>query len=242
MTLAQLLHGFFNFLGTIEGELLKTAVELIFFTIVLYMVISEWIRSREKEHKFLVIAFSALVLDKLFTVYFLANYVFAHADPYFWTLDTLHNFFEIFALFLLANAFVYPIMKQKGIHARHFIAERALMIFGVGFIMSLFMLAILDLMGGSLADFWTNTSVNVGELMVLWYYSWYILTNLKCPLKYRRNIVFAFLIYAVNPIIETFNIMFYSNTNASLDVASQPFPFISIMIFTQVVYLRSNRR
>lgn len=238
MTFAQLLHGFFNFLGTTEGELLKGAVELIFYTIVNYMVISEWTRNRKKELTFLIIAFSALVVDKLLLVYFLSSFVFTSASSFLWALSIIHNFFEVFALFLVANAFIYPILRQRGIKARKFMMDHLLLLAGVSFVFSLFTLSIIDLHGGSLQDFWTNTSINVAEVVILLYYAGFILVNQKYHLKYRTNIVVAFVVFTITPVINLFNIVLYDNLNRSLTVAAHPFPFISIMIFTQVIYLK----
>jgi signal transduction histidine kinase len=232
------MHGFFNFLGSTEGELLKTAVELILFTLVNYMIISEWTRNRKKELRFLILAFSALVIDKLIAVYFLASFVFTNAPAHFWTLNTADNFFEIFALFLVANAFVYPILKQKHISAKRFMADHFILLAGVSFVFSLFVLSIIDLKGGLLADFWTNTSINVALVIVLLYYAGYILVNQKHKLKYRANIVVAFVLYTIAPVIELFNIILYDNLNRSLVVASHPFPFVSVLVFTQVIYLK----
>ena len=239
MTFAQVIHGFFNFLGTTEGELLKTAVELIFFIIVTYMVASEWTRNRKKkELKFLVIAFSALVFSKILSVYFHASFVFANAPAHFWVFHTADNFFEVFALFLVANAFVYPIMVQKRMRAKKFMAHHFILIMIVSFVFSIFTLSILDLKGGSLQDFWTNTSINVAQVVILLYYAGFILVNQKYRLRYRSNIVTAFILYSVAPVIELFNIILYDNTKPALFVASHPFPFFSVLIFTQVIYLK----
>jgi len=238
MSFVHLLHGFFNFLGTTEGELLKSAIELIFFTIVDYMIISEWTRNRKKELRFLIIAFSALVIDKLFSVYFLANFVFIDSPANFWTLSTLDNFFEIFALFLVGNAFVYPVLMQKGISGKEFMAKRFVMLLLTSFVFSLVLLSIIDLRGGDFDDFWTETSIYVADIIVLMYYAGYLVANQGYKVKYMPNIVAAFMIYSVTPVINLFNIVLYDGTNRSLVVAAQPFPFISIMIFTQVIYLK----
>ncbi len=238
MSFEQLLHGFFNFLGETEGELLKSVIELIFFTIVDYMIVSEWTRNRKKELKFLIIAFSALVIDKLFSVYFLANFVFTKAQPHMWALRTADNFLEIFALFLVANAFIYPVLKRKGIHAKMFMAGRFASLISVSFVLSLCVLSIIDLRGGSFQDFWTATSVDVAEVVILLYYASYLLVNQEHPVKYRRNIIVAFVIYTITPVINLYNIILFDSMNRSLSVAAQPFPFIAIMIFTQVVYLK----
>jgi signal transduction histidine kinase len=238
MTLEQLLHGFFNFLGTTEGALLKASLEFILFTIVDYMALSEWTRNRKSELKFLIIAFTAMAVDKLFATYFLASFVFTKGSAELWDLHAVHNFFEIFAIFLMVNAFVYPIIKQKGLETRRFLAEKGLALLAAGFVLSLCMLSILDLRGGSLVNFWTDTSVNVAEVAILLYYSYYILSNRRCQLKYRNNIVAAFIIYTITPLIELANILIYDNLNPRLAVASHPFPFLAIMLFTQVVYLK----
>jgi signal transduction histidine kinase len=238
MIFIQLLHAFFNFLGTVRGELLKTAVELIFFTIVTYMVISEWSRNRKKELKFLIIAFSTLVIDKLVTVVFLASYVFADAPSYFLTLKTVDKFFEFFALFLVVNAFVYPIIKQKKLDTKRFIARQFALVIGLSFIFSILLLLFLYLKGASLDHFWTNTGINVADVVVLLYYAFYIIRNREFNLNYRANIVAAFVIYSLTPVFNLLNIFLYDNTKPALTVAAHPWPFVSIMLFTQVIYLK----
>jgi signal transduction histidine kinase len=238
MTFTQLLHSFFNFLGTTEGELLKTSVELMLFTIVAYMIISEWTRSRKKELKFLVLAFSAMAINKLFATYLLANAVFTNTATHLNEIALADNLFEIFALFLVANAFIYPLLLQKKLKLKKFMADRFILIVGVSFILSVFTLSIIDLSGGSLRDFWTNTSVNVAEVVLLLYYAGYIISNLNYKLKYKYNIIAAFIVYTISPVIELFNIALYDNMNQSLTVATHPFPFISILMFTQVIYLK----
>jgi len=238
MTFAELLHGFFNFLGYPPGELLKSSVELIFFTIITYMVTSEWTRSRKKELKFLILAFGALTINKLISTYFLAGHVFTDGIAYFHTLAMLDNFMEIFALFLVANAFVYPIMRQKKLRAKKFMADHFILVTIVSFVFSIFTLSIIDLNGGSLEHFWTNTSANVAQVIVLLYYAGYILVNEKYFLKYKTNIFTAFVIYSITPVLNLFNIILYDNMNRSLTVAAYPFPLFSMLIFTQVIYLK----
>ena len=238
MTLAQLIHGFFNFLGQTQGELLKTSVEFLIFTIIDYMIISEWTRTKKKELRFLILAFSMLAISKLIGTYFLASFIFTNAPAHFLTLNVADNFFEIIALFLLANAFVYPIVVQKKTRRARFVADRFILLIGISFILSLFVLSIVDLHGGDFDDFWTNTSINVADIVILLYYAGYIIANNKHKLEYKANIVVAFIIYTIGPTIELFNIILYDNMNTSLTVAQQPFPFVSLLIFTQVIYLK----
>lgn len=238
MSFVDLLHSFFYFLGTTEGELLKTAIELVLFTIVTYMITSEYLRLKRKEYQFLIIGFGAMALVKIFSVYTIATAVFIRATPSIWAMHTLENFAEIMALFLIANAFVYPLIKQRKLDTGHFVLKSLLILLSVSIVFSLVMLSIIDLRGGMLTDFWTNTSINVAEIVVLIFYASYLMAYTKYRIRYRGNIIAAMVLYAITPTIELINILFYDNLNKSLLVASHPFPFISILLFTQVIFLK----
>jgi signal transduction histidine kinase len=69
-------------------------------------------------------------------------------------------------------------------------------------------------------------------------YPVYFILHVKKKLKFTFNIIIAFLIYSIVPLIQIINWIFFGNENARLQVAVQPFPFISILLFTQVVYLK----
>ncbi|MBI2108531.1 hypothetical protein HYT54_05385 [Candidatus Woesearchaeota archaeon] len=59
------IHDFFYFLGTPPGDLTKKFVELLFFVLVTYMVVSEHQRERTRELKYLSLAFGMLAMQKL---------------------------------------------------------------------------------------------------------------------------------------------------------------------------------
>ncbi|NQU79747.1 HAMP domain-containing histidine kinase [Candidatus Woesearchaeota archaeon] len=235
MTFIDLLHGFFAFLGTPSGELLKTAVELIFFTIVLYMIVSEWTRSRNREHRFLIIAFSALVLGKIVSVYFLSSFVFTEAPLHFWLLRTFGSVLDISALFLVANAFVYPILIRSRTDTKRFMAERFLLLGAITAVLSFVMFAVIGL--SSARVFWIDIGILLGQIVLMFYYSSFIVKS-GFNISYRLNLVIAFIVFTVSPFICLVNIMFFSGSNLSLVVASYPFPFVSVMLFTQVIYLK----
>ena len=44
-----LFHTVNDFLGTLNGELFKNSLDLVLFTIVLYMLISEWLKNKRKD-------------------------------------------------------------------------------------------------------------------------------------------------------------------------------------------------
>jgi len=231
-------HGFFFFLGQPAGELFKTFIELVLFSIVNYMVISEWTRHKRGELRFLIIAFSVMMFQKLVTVFFLSRTVFIGTTTRFVWLTFFDNIFEVFAIFLVANAFVYPILKQKKEDTVLFIRNKSILLIGVGFVFSIFVLSIIDLNGGPLDTFWSNTSINVMEIVILLYYAAYLMVSTKQKVRYRANIILSFIIYTITPTIELFNIILYDNMNQSLTVASHPFPFLSVLIMTQVIYLK----
>lgn len=234
----DLFHAVSYFLGQPQGELFKTSVELLLFTFLTYMIISEFTRNRKPEYRFLIIAFTVMACQKLVSAIFLAYAVFVNEQVWISWIYVLGNFLEVFALFVVANSLVYPIIKQKKLDTVKFMKNKIFLIIPLSFILSMFVMAILELKGGSMVDFFTNTAINVTEIVLLVYYSAYLLTNTKHKIKYRTNIILAFLIYSITPMIELFNIILYDNQNLSLTVASHPFPFISVAIITQVIYLK----
>ena len=105
-----ILHVFFFFLSTPSGILFKAAIELIIFLLVTYMTISEFLRERNSEHKYLFLAFASLVLQRLIIVLIYSDAVFGELSPSdveFYIPIVIHTL-EAFAFILLANAFIYP--------------------------------------------------------------------------------------------------------------------------------------
>jgi signal transduction histidine kinase len=234
------LHDFFFFLGTTQGELLRKSIESILFILVTYMVISEFTRSRKRELKYLAVAFASLAMQRLMITYFLANIIFGD-----FTLETL-NFYipvigdtvELFALLLLANAFVYPLFKGKTDKLRN------LMKLGIILLIILFFIFEFSWINNILLYpetnyniYWVYAVFSILKIIVLSFPIILIFFNPIKGMVYKKSIVIAFLVYLVVPILEFLN-FFVFNNDQRIDVAQHPFPFISVMLFTRVVYLK----
>src|SRR3989338_2945315 len=108
-------HRLAFFLGTNEGTLFKRAVELVIFTILAYMVISEHLQKPKPELKFFIIAFLAVMAHSALIVYVNANVVFGTLTveslrPY---LPVTLSMLEALTVLLLAMAFLYPMIKGR---------------------------------------------------------------------------------------------------------------------------------
>ena len=71
----------FFILGTFEGELIKTSIELILFLLITYMIVSEYTRDRRLDLKYLLIAFIALSFEKLVEFVILFGVLFKEIGP-----------------------------------------------------------------------------------------------------------------------------------------------------------------
>jgi signal transduction histidine kinase len=230
-----MIHEFFLFLGTESGLLLKKFIELIFYTILAYMITSEFIRERTDELKYLFFAFTALVVENLITVSVLSASVFGKLvlTRLNFFLPVLDSTLELTALILLANAFIYPYRNKP----ERIVSSMKLELYAL-FVLAFFIQVHWIFSRG--VDISTDISYLIFTIIraVVLLYPVYFILHVRKKLKYTFNIVIAFLIYSVVPILQVINWVFYSDENAKLMVAMQPFPFISILVFTQVVYLK----
>ncbi len=237
--LLQLYHLFNLFLGTAGGELLKAGVEFFVLLIVAYMITSEWTRTKAKELFYLIISFSFLALQKLIIIV-----VFAHVSFLGYNYDALaqwifpiSNFFEILGMLLIGNSFTSRLFRKKAFE--NVVKLQTYVLIGIFFI---------------LFFFWYSAVFPPGEVLIRKHLFFFVFQMLKIfsftlPIililnytrkidKYFGNAIIAFLIYMVNPVIHIVNYIFYDSRNASLLVLSHPWPFIAILLFTRVIYLK----
>ncbi|MBW2999746.1 HAMP domain-containing histidine kinase [Candidatus Woesearchaeota archaeon] len=238
MVLIEAYHAFFAFLGTIKGDLLKRFIELVFFTIVSYMVTSEWTRDKRTELRYLIIAFGTLAAEKLFSTIFLFLIVFGKIGMnYADSIMYFEHIVDIFAVMLLGSAFLYPILKQKSISLRNFLKHKTPLLIAISLIASLALYSFLDLLGRPLSN-WYCSPFLFAKILILFYCAAYIQFNKKYELKYRGNIQLAFIVFAITSLLDLINVIFYDFTATRLAIAGYPFPFISILLFTQVTFLK----
>ena len=235
----SVLHNFFYFLSTNEGVLFRAATELIIFLIVTYMIVSEYLREKNSEHKYLSIAFASLALHRFITVFVFSHAVFGEIPlPKIESfMPVVLHFLEIFAFVLLSNAFVYPYRKDS---------KKLLSVIEIE-TLSLFIISVL------IEVLWLNSLKMNSEAVFSAFYGFavfsiikviilirplFIILKHKMEFRYEHNIISVFAVYAMVPLLQSLNFFFYNNQNPKLEVFLNPFPFISVMLFTKVIYLK----
>ena len=115
MILVDTLRRFFHFLGKDNGILFTNSVEFLIFSLIAYIVISEYMKRRSTELKISSIAFLIFSLNNLLMMVFQSLNLFSGLDisVYEVWLPLLDHFLESLALIVLANAIVYPVIIKK---------------------------------------------------------------------------------------------------------------------------------
>src|SRR3989338_6146241 len=105
--LSQVFHAFNFFFGTLTGEFFKQAAEAVLLAFVSYMILSEYLRSRERKVKFLLAGFIGLTFQRLLMTASLGLVVFGTVTAH--TLDAqipvIANALELFSLSLIGIGF-----------------------------------------------------------------------------------------------------------------------------------------
>lgn len=228
-------------MATDGGELLKKFVELFLFTVVTYMIASEYGRSKERHLKYLMIGFAALAIDKLIMSLVFSSIVFGDVrlfilNPF---LPILDLFLEIFALILLTNSFIYPIFADKVDALKRKITRETFIVIIIVLIIEAFWLV--RVTHEPTAAFRSELSylfLELLKIMVLYSPIFYILSNLKKMGKYGPHIMIAFIVAMITPATNVINVVFFGGASNNLRVFAHPFLFISVLLFTRVTYLK----
>lgn len=247
ITVIDVYHGLNRFLGTIPGELAKNAFELILFTLVTYMVASEWTRSRD-EHKerlqWLIWGFGFLSAIKLLSTIALSYLVLGglQSPLLFSHVSILDNVFEILAVIMISIGFLQPVVSDRHPtllpRRRYFIMGFILLGGGLFLLLSGTIkthLHIVELYRPAFFEF------NLAKLLLSVGVIFYIISHKKAFLSYSRyypNVIHALVVYAITPILHIINLAIYNNQSGELLVLAQPFPFIAVLLFTRVIFLQ----
>ncbi|MBI4738798.1 HAMP domain-containing histidine kinase [Candidatus Woesearchaeota archaeon] len=233
------LHSFFFFLGTPAGDLFKRSIELLVFVIIAYMVASEWRHTKKKEYKFLVFAFGLLALQRSIIILLSSPAVFgvAAAVPRL-SLSLFKGSTEIIAVFFVAAAFATPAILQHSRQLIPFLKQRVL---ALGFVSLSISLALFFVRDAFMPEDYAGLlqiGSSVSQIVILAYFVYLVYFGSLKRIPYSANIVLAFMVFAITPLLKLFNILLYDGTNTSLQVASHPFPILAVLLFTRVVYLK----
>ncbi|MBS3137225.1 HAMP domain-containing histidine kinase [Candidatus Woesearchaeota archaeon] len=237
-----LFHTVNDFLGTLNGELFKNSLDLVLFTIVLYMLISEWLKNKRKDILYLIAAFLSLVLGRILITISLSFLIFRDISSLKWFMPFIPVFdhgLEIFALILLTHAFMYPIFKEniKKFHQQIFI-----LIYFLALIISISELIWLNTDISNTSFQFKNYSVfiifEITKFLLLFYTIIMILCFKNKIGRYTNHILSAFIIYLLVPIINLINSVFFNYTSKLLRVIIHPLPFLATLLFLRVIFLK----
>ena len=238
----ELYHTINDFLGTLSGNLVTTSFELIVFTIMGYMLFSEFKKTKKAELKYLGAGFFFLLISKFLLSLSLLSIVFidVHTIIIKAVFPVMSHFFEITGLIFIGFGFVYP-FYQKSLNKYYILL--IIKIVGV-FIISSFLLF-----------HWINI---VNQNNLLWYkysYQGYLILEVIKLLvifftvdkimkykhiigKYSFSIAFALSIFAIPALMSIMDVALFSGGSKFLKAISHPFPFLAGILLIRVVFLK----
>lgn len=232
-------HRFNRFLSTPGGELLKRSSELIILTFASYMVASEWLRTKSKHLKYLLIGFGSLALQKLVATIFLAHIVFVGITLVAYTdiIILTENFLEIAALVLISSAFLYPV------HEKHHISLRKKTYIELASVAAVFAFS-----GAVAFDFFPFLPFGIKRKLIfssmelikfaILMFPIFIFWQKKELSHYNKSVALAFITYSITPFLNFINLVVYYGRHTDLTVLAHPFPFLAIALFTRVLFLK----
>jgi signal transduction histidine kinase len=238
MSFLDFIHAFNHFLGTWGGDLLKRSFELVLLTFASYMVASEWLHTKSKDLKYLLIGFGSLAIEKLIASLFLLGVVFGGLaiNPYNDYITLIENFLEITALILISTAFLYPLHKKYGISLKNKAIGEFLGMSIVFFLAAAIAFDLIPLPLGTRRRT-ILASMEIVKFIILWFPIVMFIRKNELTV-YNKAVAIAFGVYSITPLLNTFNWLLYSNYRADLSVLAHPFPFIAVVLFTRVLFLK----
>jgi signal transduction histidine kinase len=241
MGFIEIYHNINIFLGTPAGELAKRSSELILLFFMTYMLISEYSRNRDqKQLKFMLVGAGVLASHKLILVISYITIVFGNfpKEIFLPLVLTVSQAIESIGIVLLTGSFLYPLYWEKKKKFKSTVSNE------IVFIIILFLITqgiLLLAEGIFIFPIYLVTSYfyfTVFNLIILILTIVVLIKNNNFLGKYNPNVVQAFIIYSVTPLITIINVLVFSNRNSYLYVLSHPFPLIAIMLLIRVTYLK----
>jgi len=226
-------HSFAFFLGTDAGELLKRFIELIFFSVIIYMIVSEYKKNRKREYKYLIIGFFALFVRQFVMCIILFSKVFSDYKFFRFKIiiDLVDGYLETIAILLLVSAFIFPVFKKKTI----LFQKRVIYTFFIITAITIFNYVLFKL--GLFQNKYVIAIPEFIQILVL-ISPFYILSRLEYKkINYRKSILMAFFIYLLIPLINFVSYFIAGEIDPRLVIMEHPLPFISILLLMRTVYL-----
>ena len=232
-------HGISHFLSTIEGELVKRTAELVLLVLVSYMIFSEHRRERTEQLRYLLYGFVTLSIQKLLLSGVIAMTIFGGLDlkVFLIYLPVVYRCMELFSLVLIANAFLFPVRKDP---KAYLIRVKGVLLGVLGLFFAIELLWVFWLKYYSAKSAYRQmlfAFLELLEIVVFGYLIGFLAINRKFD-KYNRNVMLPSAVFLGTPLLKLANQPLALGTNPYLRVLAHPFPFISIVLFTRVVYLK----
>lgn len=232
-------HQFNLFLGTEGGELFRRAIEFIILLFATYMIVSEYKRNRARQLRYMLFAFSALLIARAVEIGLLMLSVFSDHNYLFSSLyfPVINEMIELFALIMLANSFLYPLYhpRLEGLKSKVRFEVIGTVIIA-GFSQLLWILTYVRT-GGLFVQELGFFLFQVAEILVL-LIAIYILIFSNRRYNYRYSVVIALAVYAVNPFLNIINALAFDMHNLNLILIAYPFPVLSVLLIARVIYLK----
>ncbi len=239
MAVAQASQEFFRFLGTEGGALLRHSVEALLLLLITYMVLSEHRRAPQRHLKYLVWAFLALAVQRLYVSLFLAANVFGPAElP--GNLDDLYVLFhalELLGLILIGCAFLYPAFAEPH-RFRRLLAWQLVPAAALIAILLVLWFTSIRFLGPDARTPFLVLSTELPKLAVLGATTWLLLAYRHKWTKYFSSTVLAFGVYALGSLLGLANLLLSGYHSRELRILALPFPFFGILLFTRAIYLK----
>lgn len=229
-------HHINKFLGTLDGDLLKKTIEFLLAIIILYMLVSEYRKEKSRELKYLLFGFCLLLVEKIVMVFILSQVVFVDATNAVFIKHTpiITNMLEIAGLFTITVMLLSDEYKE---HVFAIIKKGMLVCLGLFIVTQAVWLGHLFFFQSTLITAMLLILFEVTKIAVLWYPIVHLVKNKKLT-KYYKKVALAFAVYSITPLIHLFNIVFYTGANKYLKILAHPFPFIAMLLFLRVIFIK----
>ncbi|MFH1133980.1 MAG: HAMP domain-containing sensor histidine kinase [Nanoarchaeota archaeon] len=235
-TVAALLHRFFFYLGTPSGDLLKRFIELPLFLLTTYMLLSEYLRTKQRDLKLLAVAFGLLSLEGILIVSGLLLQIYGNHDvTRFKVAYPLADFgLESLAIVFLCAGFLLPVLSKQRLKL---FFRWSMIAFGAiavatetVWLLSFHAHPALRFIDQGL--YLIFPCFNIVLLCVL------ILTYIRKSSPYRSSILLTFIVYLFSQVLPVGNFLLFGNKYTQLWVATHPLPILTTFLFVRVVFLK----
>jgi len=226
-------HNFFYFLGTPAGELLKRSIELIFFTIIIYMIVSEFKRNKKRRYKYIIIGFFSLFFRQFIMSMILFSQIFGiyKFDRFGIAIFYVDNFLESIALILLVSSFIFPAFKD--ITKKY---QKTVLV-SLYFVVIISLLSYLFYKTGIINYKFSYVVMLLIKIIIL-LSPFYMLHHGKSwRITHRFSILLGFFIYLLTPLLYFISMIIYGYVEPKIIVSQQPLPFIALLLLMRSVYL-----